>query len=361
MKAETVTSVHIPVLVITGGAGFLGKAIMRELSRTDPVITADRIRILDLQPDNPYSDSRVEYRPVDIRRKDELAAALHGADALIHCAAIVDWGTHPREIVFDVNVEGTRNLIESCAEKGVQAMVNISSLDAICTGRPIRNGDESLPYPKRHPNAYCESKAEGEKLIRAADPGRLRACTIRPTGIYGEADPYHISALIDMAEKGPYVRIGSGRAKCQHVYVGNVAHAVLLACAELWKGNPAVAGQEYFITDSPAKNFFGFLDTLVEGSGYAIRPKNLHLPKAFMYVLGVAAELGAFLIRPFKEVNPKVSRFAVKYTCNDFILSGEKAVRELGFSPRYSEEEAYSRTVDYFRANGPARPPRLHF
>ena len=349
---------RIPVITVTGGAGFLGRALVEELSDPDSPVLPDEIRIFDRSSSNPYPKGRlngvtVAYIRGDIRDRDALDAAVNSSDAVIHLAAVVDWGTHSKEEVLSINVDGTANVIRACQSAGVSVLVHISSLDAVCTGKPIRNGDESLPYPKRFPNAYCRSKAESEKLISRIDPGKLRALTIRPAGIYGERDPYHISALLEMAEKGPYARIGNGSARCQHVYVGNVAAAIIAACRELYLGNRNITAKAYFITDSPAKNFFGFLDTIVEGSGYEIRPKNLRIPKVIMFVIGLLAEAGAFFIRPFKKINPKVSRFAVKYTCNDFILSGERARRDFGFTPKYGEKEAFARTVDYFRTHGP--------
>jgi len=346
---------NIPVLVVTGGAGFIGQAVMRELLCNNTEISIGEIRVLDLAESPGWDDSRIRYFRGDIRDEALLSNVMNGADAVLHLAAMVDWGTHTREEVFSVNVEGTEKVMRTAKAAGVRALVFTSSLDAVCSGKPIINGDESIAYPKRFPNAYCESKASGEQLVREYAAGGFNVVSLRPSGVYGEADPYHISALINMAEKGPYARIGNGKALCQHVYVGNVAHAHLIALKALWKGNQEINGNAYFLTDSPPKNFFGFLDPIVEGSGYQIRPKNMWIPKPLMWIVGVIAEGAAFLIRPFKEINPKLSRFAVNYTCNDFTLSGDRARRDFGFVPKYNEEEAFDRTVKYFRVNGPVK------
>jgi nucleoside-diphosphate-sugar epimerase len=71
---------------------------------------------------------------------------MNGADAVIHLASTVDWGTHSREEVFSVNVEGTELLINTAIQEDVKAFIFTSSLDAICTGKPIVDGDESLSY-----------------------------------------------------------------------------------------------------------------------------------------------------------------------------------------------------------------------
>jgi hypothetical protein len=109
-----------------------------------------------------------------------------------------------------------------------------------------------------------------------------------------------------------------------------------MALRALWEKKSDIQGKAYFLTDSPPKNFFGFLDTIIEGSGYSIRPKNLWIPKPLMWIAGVFAEGIAALIRPIKKINPKVSRFAVSYTCNNFTFSGNKARQDFGYEPNYS-------------------------
>jgi nucleoside-diphosphate-sugar epimerase len=350
--------IHIPRLLITGGTGFVGKALIKELTGAAPVITADEMRVLDIAPprapeEELFSNPKIQFRLGDIRDEAVLKEVMNGIDAVIHLASMVDWGTHTREEVFSVNVDGAEKVIRAAQEAGTRVFIFTSSLDAVCTGKPIVDKDETLEYPEKFPNFYCESKAKGEMLVKRYASENFMITALRPSGVYGEADPFHITALVEMAEKGPYVRIGNGKALCQHVYVGNVAHAHLLACGALWEGNTKPSGEIYFLTDSPAKNFFKFLDTIVEGSGYEIRPKNAWVPKPLMWIAGAAAEGAALLIRPFKRINPKVSRFAVSYTCNDFTFSGDKARRDFGYTPKYNEQEAFERTVEYFRRYGP--------
>ena len=145
------------------------------------------------------------------------------------------------------------------------------------------------------------------------------------------------------------MRLGNGSSRSQHVYVGNMAWAHVLAAKALLEGNPAVAGQVYFITDGPPANFFTFFDRFVEGAGYAIRPKNIWIPRGLAYFMGLVSEGIALLARPVWKYAPKFSRFAVIYTCNDFTFSAEKARKDFDFEPRYSAGESFSRTVAWWR------------
>jgi sterol-4alpha-carboxylate 3-dehydrogenase (decarboxylating) len=337
-------------VLVTGGSGFLGKAIVRELLDPAAPIKAGKIRIYDLAGPAPeISDPRIEFVQGDVRDKSALSQACKGIDLVIHSAAIVDWGTRTEEEVYAVNTDGTRNVAEACKENGVRYMVFTSSLDAVYSGKPLVNVDESQPYPEQHRTAYCRSKALAEQIIREHNNEHLKAVILRPSDIFGEADPYHIGSLVNMAKGGFYVRLGNGTAKCQHIYVGNIAFAHLQAAAALMNGSDHIAGEVYFMTDAPGSNFFKFFDQVVEGAGYPIKPKNFWIPRPVAYAMGSLSEVFAWLIRPVKNYHPKFSRFAVVYTCTEYTFTSDKAARDFGFKPKYSHEESLQRTIDYYK------------
>ncbi|MGW8314273.1 MAG: NAD-dependent epimerase/dehydratase family protein [Bacteroidales bacterium] len=346
--AEKTTRDAIRVL-LTGGSGFLGGAMIRELLDPSAPFPVECVCILDPESPEMDSDSRVYWIRGDVRDPDTVSQAVQGVDLVIHAAAIVDWGTRSEEEIMGVNVEGTRNVVDACRENGVKALVFTSSLDVLFSGNPLREVDESAPYPEKHGSSYCVSKYLAEKLVLESNGNGMKTCSLRPADIYGEGDPYHLGNLIGMARKGFYIRLGDGTSRCQHVYVGNVAHAHLLAARALLEGHGNVAGQAYFITDGPGTNFFAFFDRFVTGAGYRIWPRNLWLPRGVAYTLGVISEGLAILARPVRRYRPKLSRFAVVYTCTDYTFSSGKALRDFGFVPRYDEEEAFRRTVDHFK------------
>ncbi|MFO8130126.1 MAG: NAD-dependent epimerase/dehydratase family protein [Bacteroidales bacterium] len=337
-------------ILVTGGSGFLGRSVVSEFLLKESPVQVTKIRILDITPyPGDLPDGRVEVMEGDVRNYKEVREACRDMDMVIHAAAIVDWGTKPEHEVFDVNVTGTENVIRACREEGVGHLLYTGSLDAVHTGKPLVDIDESWPYPEKHSNMYCRSKYLSEKLVLKANGQKLKTCVLRPSDIYGEADPYHIPALINMARNGFYVRLGGGRAKCQHVYVRNMAYAHVLAARALMADDCVVCGQAYFITDGPGTNFFTFFDQIVRGAGYRIRPENLWLPRWLAYSLGTMSEFAAILVRPFKYYQPKFSRFAVIYTCTDFTFRSNKARKDFGYIPKYSEAEALENTIRYYR------------
>ena len=152
-----------------------------------------------------------------------------------------------------------------------------------------------------------------------------------------------------MAKGGFYIRLGKGVARCQPVYVGNLTYGHIMAARALLEGNEKIRGKAYYITDGSPANFFKFFDAMVEASGYRIWPKNVWLPYWFAYSLGAVSESIAFLARPFKRYNPKLSRYAVIYTCTDYTIVTDRATTDFGYKPKYSRDEATRRTVEYFR------------
>lgn len=333
-------------VLVTGGAGFLGHALIEELLRDNPVLRARTIRSFDVR--RADHGKAVTSIVGDLRDRAAVRAACEGIDVVIHAASVVDWGVLPDQVLHDVNVTGTQHVIDACRNAGVRALVYTSSLDVVYEGRPTVDLTEAAPYPATLPNAYCRSKRDAEVLVREADRDDLRTLVIRPTGLYGERDPYHVQHVLDMARVVPLVRIGDGRALTQHLYVRNAAHAHLVAAHDLL-GRGRGRGQVYFVVDSEPKNFFEFMTPIVQGVGRRVMPRTLALPAAPLWALGAALEGLAYVTRPVVRWRPGLSRFAVTFVTTDFLVRGDRFARELAFEPRYSTTEARENTIAWFR------------
>jgi nucleoside-diphosphate-sugar epimerase len=231
--------------------------------------------------------------------------------------------------------------VDTCLELGIRRLVYTSTLDVVVEGsRPIVDGDESLPYPKRVPrDPYCRTKILAERLVLDANGSDLATCALRPVGMYGPRDRYHLGNVISMARRGRFVRLGDGSARFSHVYSENAAFAHLLAARRLEPGSP-IAGQAYFIADHyPAGNLFDFMEPFLMALGLPLPRRSIPYPVAM--ALATIAELVA--------PRSNFSRFAVIQTCVDHTFVDGKAARELGYWPIVSKEEAFRRTVAWLR------------
>ncbi len=337
-------------MLVTGGAGFLGSAILRELARA-PV---GEVRVFDLKEPDAKDLPGVVSRVGDIRDPDAVREACRGTDVVIHAASMIDWGHATPGELAEANVGGTENVLRACREAGVRGLVYTSSMDAVCGTKPIVDADETLAYPKRFANEYARTKALAEQAVIRADTPELRTCVLRPCGMFGERDPYHVANVLRVVKAGnlPF-RIGSGRAAFQHVYVGNVAHAHVLAMRALLDPASPLGGEVYFITDdTPAVNFFDFMEPILNQLGHELPPKSRSIPYPVMWSIGALLEGVAFACRPVFRFTPTLTRSSVRFIGHDHTFVGAKASRDFGYAPIYPEPEAIQRTVVWFREHG---------
>jgi len=328
--------------LVIGGSGMLGFEIVRQL-RADGA----PVRVLDLEP-LPDEAPGVDARQGDLRRDADVSAACQGMETVFLVAAAV-WDVNtPRRVYEEVNVQGTARVIDACRRHGVRRLVYTSSMDVVVDGRkPIVDGDESLPYPARMPrDHYSRTKILAEKMVLGASDGRLATCAIRPAGMYGPRDRYHLGNIIGMARRGVSMRLGDGSARFSHVYSENAAHAHVLAARHLDPGS-AAAGQAYFVCDHfPATNLFDFMEKFLGALGLPIPHRSIPYPLA--YWLAAVAEV----VAPRSNFN----RFAVIQTCVDHTFVHHKAERDLGYRPIVSKEEAFERSVAWLKEGDPLPP-----
>ena len=334
--------------LVMGGAGMLGYEIVRQL-----LDEGRRVRVLDIAPlPEPPDDGRLEAIVGDIRSPEDVAAACEDMDVVFQTAAAV-WNVRtPARLYTDVNVEGNRLVIEACRRLGVPRLVYTSSMDVVVDGRkPIVDGDESLPYPQRMPrDAYSRTKIIAERMILEASDSRLATCALRPVGMYGPRDKYHLGNIIGMARKGVSLRLGDGSARFSHAYSENVAHAHLCAAKKLSPGS-AASGQAYFICDHfPADNLFDFMEPFLRELDLPVPRRSIPYPLA--YWLASVAEV----VAPHSNFN----RFAVIQTCVDHTFVHRKAERDLGYQPIVSREEAFTRSLAWLKTGGSQTPDGRH-
>lgn len=323
-------------ILVTGGAGMLGRAVARSLHQRGHAVTS-----FDL---HECPEPGITSLTGDVRDASAVQPACAGMDAVIHTVAYVNQLPDKQPIMYDVNVAGTHNLIAACQAGGVPRLIYTSSVDVVFDGTPIRDGDETLPYPEIHLDYYGVTKMLGEQAVIAANSPTLATCSLRMAGLYGAYDRHRFPNVIPLvARTGTLTRIGDGKAKFNHVYVENAAHAFALAAEQLQPGN-TLAGQCYFITDYAPDNFFTFFQPFLDALGidYRVAP----LPASLALLL---ARWGDFQRRFASDKPPLLSRYAIAATSRDFWFNHRKATRDFGYAPVVSQADAFQRTVMWAR------------
>ena len=139
------------VLVI-GGAGFVGAAIVRQLLDHNATVSVFDIR----QPKYNFESSSVKFFIGDICNVDDVSKAIKDQTIIIHTASPPHGQS--KKIYFKVNVEGTKNVMDICKKFKVKKLVFTSSASVVFNGTDVLNGDETIPYCDVHMDAYNESK-----------------------------------------------------------------------------------------------------------------------------------------------------------------------------------------------------------
>ena len=343
-------------MLLTGGAGFLGKRIISELR--EMAATRDQeihVRTLDLLPCEQADESMVG----DITDASTVDEAARDIDIILHAAALIDWGNTPRSRLFEVNLDGTLRVLEAARNNGVRAVVYTSTMDVVMDGGPLVGIDEDQPYPDHYLDAYSESKALAEQAVLAANDANLRTVVLRACGIYGEADPYHMDSVLTSARAGKLTfRVGSADTVFEHVYVGNVAYAHALATFTMVSDEPPLLllGNKYFVTDQPAENFFEFMRKFVERLGYDFPPASRTIPAWAAMLAGRASEAFANLVQPVWKLRPILTPSSVTMLVNSVSVQSTRLADDLGYDPRFTPEEAFERVIAYYAPRFERKP-----
>lgn len=329
------------VYIITGANGFLGNHIVRKLAAVETnevralVLPEDRMHVLDGVHCNIYRG--------DVTDKSSLHAIFEGTENaelyVVHCAAIVSIKTRYNPRVYDVNVNGTKHVIEKVLEKSAK-LVYVNSVHAI----PEKPNHEVMTEiydfdPEQVVGQYAKTKAIAAKaLLEAVEKRNLNACIMHPSGLIGPNDfgNSHLTQLI--------IDFVNGRLRAcvrggyDFVDVRDVADAIICACEKGQRGACYILSNRYMEVKE-------LLD-LISDVWHTKRIKTV-LPMWFAKLTAPLSELYyAFLKQP-----PLYTRYSLYTLKSNSNFSNEKAQRELGYRNR-DLRETIEDTLHWLKANG---------
>jgi len=326
--------------VVTGSSGFVGSHLVTALAaRGDEVIA------LDVAKPAPAAEprGRVRFVQADLRDAKALNAAVEGADAVFHVASRVQTRSTGAQEVFDINVGGTRHLLDACETREVPRFVYVSSASVVYDGKDIERGDESLPYPTSFHAPYAETKAVAEREVLGRNGSKgVATVAIRPHVVFGPGDGRFFPAILSRASSGRLkAYVGDKHKLSDFTYVDNLVDALISASERLDAKGP-VAGQAYFVTNGEPLPFWEFIGRVLDGLGYA-RPKfRVPYPIAF----GAAAiREGIDALRGVHSSEDNFTRFTIRYLTTHHYFSHDKATRDFGYLRRVDITEGIKRTL----------------
>ncbi len=332
---------------VFGANGFLGGSLYKRLIAEGKKVIGCDIR----KPQNiPESE---EFFEGDVRKSKDVEKICSKADVVFNTVAIIDWTPKKQQLLYDVNVTGNQNIIDACLAHDVKKYLFTSSIDVVFDGTPIKNGNETIPYPKKHLDNYSHSKMLAEiAALNANGKNGMATCSLRTAGMYGPGDRTRLPSVIDFLREGKYMSIGDRKAVFNHVYVENCSYAHVLAAEKLALDSP-LAGQAYFITDGDATNFYDFFPPILTQLGYEVPTKSLPLGIA-MFIARISETLTK-LKGKGSEKPPLLTKYTVTSTARDFSFNHEKATRDFAYEPIVSFQDAQQATVAWLQKNGYGR------
>jgi nucleoside-diphosphate-sugar epimerase len=322
-------------VLVTGGGGFLGRAIVRQL-----IEAGDHVTSFSRQSYAELDRLGVDQIKGDISDPRAMDRAISGMDTVFHVAAKPGiWGKF--EDYFAVNVTGTKNVIDACVKNRVKHLIYTSSPSVVFDGNNMEGVDESVGYPETFHAPYPETKAMAERLVRASKS--VQTISLRPHLIWGPGDNHLFPGIIRRA--GRLRRIGDGTNRVDTIYVDNAARAHILARNAL-RNDPALAGNVYFISQDEPVLLWAMVDRFLEAAG--LEPVKKTIPPGMAFFIGRFFELvyGVLGI----EGEPPITSFAAKELSTSHFFDISRAKKDLGYLPLISTEQGLERLGQWVKS-----------
>jgi nucleoside-diphosphate-sugar epimerase len=315
-------------VLVTGGGGFLGKALIRELlKRGFAVQTLNR---------NAYPEVEklgVRCFQGDLADYAAVKKAAEGCSIIFHVGAKAGiWG--PYNEFYQANVVGTQNIIRVCRELDISKLIYTSSPSVTFAGQDQEGVDETTPYPAEYNAAYPATKAEAERAVLAANGPSLATVALRPHLIWGPGDQQLLPRLIERARRGRLRIVGSGLKKVDAIFIDNAVTAHICALERL-KPGATISGKAYFISNAEPWPIVDIINGLLQSA--ALEPIRRHIPAFLAYRIGALLEIVYGLFRIRNE--PPLTRFVSQQLATSHWYEQKAAREELGYVPRISMRE----------------------
>lgn len=322
-------------VLVTGATGFVGKSLVRELNRR-----GEEVRVLHRSSSSVRELEGLEFisRPGDVTDPESLREACSGVNTVFHLAGVVGYSQAMRTQMEDVNVRGTKNVVEAMQSSGNAKLVYMSSVVAIGAsfdGTPL---NENSPYNiSKLDLGYFETKRRAEEYVReACRRGKIEAVILNPSTIYGAADAKKGSRKTQLkVAQGKLPFYTSGGVSV--VSVHDVVAAVLRA-REVGRN-----GERYILSGENI-TIHDLFKRIAEIAG--VKPPAIYLPNLVVRALG---KIGDKLEAAGKKapLNSENAWTAILYHWFDH----SKARAELDFNPRPAQE-ALRESVEWMQQNG---------
>lgn len=321
-------------VLVTGGGGFLGGAIVEMLHKRGDAVssisrnTHDRLKRLG-----------VRQIQGDIGVKQTIHEACRNMDVVFHVAAKPGiWGKY--RDYHRTNVVGTQNVINACMKNKVSRLIYTSSPSVVFDHSDMEGVDERVPYPGKYHAHYPKTKAMAEQEVVNASARGLASIILRPHLIWGPGDNHLVPRIIARAEQ--LKKIGSGKNLVDTIYIDNAADAHILASDRL-RETPHLSGRIYFISQDEPVPLWGMVDSILRAAGKG--PVEKSMSRHLAWLAGGVLEMVYALAGIEKE--PRMTRFVARELSTSHWFDISAAKNDLNYVPKVSIQEGLKRLENW--------------
>lgn len=322
--------------LVTGASGFTGSALANELARRGYTVRAlvrksSDVSLLDR---DLLESGNIVLHYGDLCDDDSVDSAVQGVDHVYHIAALYRTAKHSDDVYWDVNVHGTRRILDAGKRHSVSRILHCSTIGVHGGVQEIPANETSAFDPG---DIYQVTKLEGERLAQAAIQDGQPVSIVRPAGIYGPGDLRFLK-LFSMVKSGKFIMFGSGETLMHMVYIDDLVDGMIKALeSDAGIGKTMILAGDQYVT-------LNELVELVSNATDRRSPPRLRFP---LWPLMFAASLCEGVCKPF-GIEPPLHRRRAAFFTKHRAFSIELARNEIGYQPQVDLAVGLRRTAEWY-------------
>ncbi len=323
-------------VLVTGGTGFTGKALVKRILDEDHQVVA-----LDYKEGLKTEELRswgAEVIIGSVTDKGIVKKCMEGVDIVHHLAAAFRELNVPDNYYDEVNVGGTKNVLEAAFDAKVKKLIYCSTCGVHGNIDEPPGGEDA---PIKPADYYQRTKYEAEPIVNEFFKRGMKTVILRPAAIYGPGDPERFYMIFKRVAKGSFPIFGSGKTFYHPLYIDNLIDAFMLAMED-GKGD----GEAYLIADED----FLEIKQLVQKIGEAL-DIDVKISQFPIIPLVIAGHICEKLCKPFR-ITPPIFPRRVDWYRQDRAFKIEKARQDLGYKPKIGIDEGLKRTAEWYKNEG---------
>jgi 2-alkyl-3-oxoalkanoate reductase len=323
-------------ILVTGGTGFTGKALVKRLlDEGNQVVALDYKEGLKTEELRNWGAEVVIGSVTD---KQIVEKSLQGVEVVHHLAAAFRELNVPNTFYDEVNVGGTLNVLEAAFRQGVKKFIYCSTCGVHGNIDHPPGGEDAPIQPADY---YQATKYKAEPLVNDYFKKGMKTVILRPAAIYGPGDPERFYMIFKKVAGGSFPMFGTGKTYYHPLYIDNLIDAFMLTMEE-GKGE----GQAYLIAD---EHYLEIEDLVLKvGRVLGVEVKIKHFP---IIPLIIAGHIFEKICKPF-HITPPIFPRRVDWYRQNRAFKIDKAKRELGYQPKIGIEEGLRRTAEWYKKEG---------